>query len=185
MMMRPTSSRERRLIALLILVGIVALFWFGIASPIIAVFSARTERRDQLALQYVHNLRTIGAIPRLRRKAEEQRAAIRTFVIGARNAEAGREWLKDRLQQAVERSGGEFRDAGDAEGQPGWARARASARMTLPQLTAALARLQNNSPWLILEGLSISASDALVTGQSSSMDVQIEASIPLRPATSR
>jgi hypothetical protein len=180
----PTSARERRLVALLILMMAIAILWFAILAPVINGFAERAERREQLSLRYVHNLRTIGSVPRLRRQAEEQRAAISNFVTGARSVEEGREWLKDRLQKAIEQSGGEFREAVDVDARPHWARARASARMTLPQLTAALGRLQNAPPWLIVESLSISASDVLVTGQSSSMDVQVEASIPL-PASAR
>lgn len=184
-MIRPTSPRERRLVALLVLMMVIAILWFAFLSPVINGFAERAERREQLSLRYVHNLRTIGLIPRLRRQAEEQRAAIRTFVTNARTVEQGREWLKDRLQTTIEQAGGEFREAADADARPGWARARASAHMTLPQLTAALGRLQNTPPWLVVESLSISASDALVTGQSSSMDVQVEIAIPLRPASAR
>ncbi|WCM28035.1 type II secretion system protein GspM [Sphingomonas sp. QA11] len=171
--------------ALLILTALVALVHLAIVSPIVGGFATRTERREALTLRYAHNLRTIGSIPRLRRRAEQQRDSIGAFVIEARNVEAGREVLKERLQHTIEHAGGEFREGGDGEGQPGWARARASARMTLPQLTATLDQLQNSSPWLVIETLSVAANDALVTGQSSTMDVQIEVSVPLRPATVR
>lgn len=184
-MIRATSPRERRLMALLILTGLVALAYLGVVAPIMAGFAARAERRDQLTLRYVHNLRTIGSIPRLRRQAEERRRAIGSFVIEARGVEAGREQLKERLRRAIERAGAEFREAGDGEGRPGWVRARASARMTLRQLTATLDQLQNGPPWLVVETLSVGANDALVNGQLSTMDVQIEVSIPLRPASAR
>ncbi|PKP94564.1 MAG: hypothetical protein CVT77_01605 [Alphaproteobacteria bacterium HGW-Alphaproteobacteria-16] len=184
-MMRPSSPRERRLVALLILMALIALVWFAMVSPILGGFSARAAQREELSLRYLHNQRTIAAVPRLRRQAEEQRQRIDVFVLGAANAEAGREALKDRLQRVVERAGGEVRAAIDAEGEPGWARAGISARMTLPQLTTTLDRLQNTPPWLVIETLSVEANDALVTGQSSSMDVQLEASIPLRPAAAR
>lgn len=184
-MMRPVSPRERRLVALLILMALIALVWFAIVSPILDGFSARAEQREQLSLRYLHNQRTIAAVPRLRRQAEEERQRISTFAIGVANAEAGRDVLKDRLQRVVERVGGEVRAAVDAEGRPGWARAGISARMTLPQLTATLDQLQNTPPWLVVETVSVEANDALVTGQSSSMDVQLEVSIPLRPAAAR
>ncbi|RIA46316.1 type II secretion system (T2SS) protein M subtype b [Hephaestia caeni] len=184
-MMRPTSSRERRLLALLILMALVAFVWFAIVSPIVDGFSVRAERREQLNQRYLHNQRTIAAVPRLRRQAEEQRQHMDVFVLGAANAEAGREALKERLQRVVERVGGEVRAAVDAEGESGSVRAGISARMTLPQLIAALDQLQNTPPWLVLETLSVTANDALVTGQSSSMDVQVEASIPFRPAAAR
>ena len=183
--MRPTSVRERRLIALLILTALIAAAWFLIVAPIVAGFQARAERRDRLALTYTHNQRTIAAIPRLRREVELRRVATAAFVAGMPHAEAGREWLKDRLQRAVDGADGEFREGGDAEAPPGWARARASARMTLPQLAVALTRLQNQPPWLIIEAVSITAGNVIVPSQSPVMDVEIEVSIPLRAAAAR
>jgi len=184
-MMRPVSARERRLVALLILMGIVAAIHFLIVAPVVAGFQSRAERLDRLALTYTHNVRTIATIPRLRRQAEAARAATASFVAVVPNVDAGREWLKERLQGAVEAAGGTFREGGDAEGRPGWARAKAAARMTLPQLAAALARLQNQPPWLVVETVSLSAGNTIVPGQSPVMDVEIEASIPIRPAAVR
>ncbi|CAM8663174.1 type II secretion system protein GspM [Sphingobium sp. H39-3-25] len=185
MMIRPTSPRERRLVALLILVALIAVLWFAIVAPIAAGFSTRAQQREQLNLSYLHNQRTIASVPRLRRQAEDARRNIEAYVIGAANAEAGREQLKSRAQRIVERSGGEVRGVGDAEAEAGWARASIAARMNLPQLVSTLDQLQNNPPWLIVETVSVDANDALVTGQSSTMDVQIEIAIPIRAAPAR
>lgn len=184
-MMRPTSPRERRLIALLILTGAVAAIYSLIVAPVLDGFRARAMRRDALMLSYLHDMRTIAAIPRLRRQAELQKQAAEPYRIDVRTVEAGREWLKDRLQTAVERAGGTFREGGDGEGRPDWARARVSARLTLPQLIGTLARLQNDPPWLVVEFVTVTANDALVTGRPSQMDVDIEVSIPLRLAAAR
>lgn len=183
--MRPISARERRLIALLILTAAIAAGYLLVVAPIAAGFQTRAERLDRLALTYAHNLRTIATIPRLRGDAERARAASASFAAMVPNVAAGRDSLKDRLQRAVANVGGEFRDAGDAEAGPGWARTRASARMTLPQVSAALAQLQNQPPWLVVETVGITAGNALVPGQSPVMDVEIEASVPLRPAAAR
>jgi hypothetical protein len=183
--MRPTSTRERRLIALLILTALVTATYFVAVAPIVAGFAARAERRAQLELRYAHNLRTIASIPALRRHAERQRAATAGFALDVRSTETGREWLKDRMQRAVDAAGGEFREGNDAESPSGWARARASARLTLPQLARVLGLLQNQPPWMIVDTLSVTANDALVTGQASPMDVELEASIPLRAAAAR
>jgi hypothetical protein len=184
-MNRPLSAREQRLVALLILTGLIALVYFAVIHPIAAGFAARDARREQLLGTYAHNVRTIASIPRLRRRAEQQRASITAFVLPARNVEAGREALKDRLQRVIEAAGGEFREGADGEGPAGWVQVRATARMTLPQLGATLARLGDERPYLIVDTLTIGADTALVIGQSSAMDIQIEASIPLRPAPAR
>ncbi len=184
-MIRPKSARERRLLALFFLIALAATIWFAVLSPIANGFAARAEKRELLTLRYVHNQRIIDSIPRLRRETEAQRAATRDYAISAANPEAGRDWLKERAQRVIEHVGGEFREATDAEGRPGGVVARISARMTLPKLTAALGQLQNTPPWLVVEMLSVSANDALVTGQPSSMDVQLEISIPLRATATR
>jgi hypothetical protein len=184
-MMRPLSRRERRLVALLILAGLAALLWYGLVAPIAGGFANRAEQRAQLRLRYAHNVRTIALVPRLGKQAAREAAAAAPFRLAAPGVEQGRDALKDRLQRAVEAAAGEFRDVADVDGRPGWLRARVTARLTLSQLNLLLGQLQNNPPWLAIESLSISANDSLVTGQSSTMDVQLEASVPFRPAAAR
>lgn len=183
--MRAISARERRLVALLILTALVTAAYFLVVAPIVAGFHARAERAERLRLLYVHNLRTIATIPRLRREAERDRAEARAFFLAVPGAEAGREVLKDRVQRAVEAAGGSFREGADADGGAGWARVRATARMTLPQFLAALASLQNQPPWLVIDHVGMSAGNALVPGQPPILDVEFEAAIPFRPAAAR
>lgn len=181
----PQSPRERRLVALLVLVAVIALAWLLLVAPVLGGFSERAQRREALALQYAHNLRTVGAIPRLRRQAERQRAVAVDYVVAAPNVEAGREVVKAGLQAAIEANGGEYREGGDAEARPGWARASASARLTLPQLVAVLTRVQNDRPYLVLDAVTIASDEALVTGRADALEVQIDASVPLRAPAAR
>lgn len=184
-MMRPISARERRLVAVLILVAAIAAVYFLVVAPIAAGFSARADQRERLVLRYLHNVRMIATIPRLRRQAEMQGAAVRVFAIDVRDAETGREWLKERLRRAITESGGDYRNGQDAEGRPGWVSARASAVLTSAQLAAVLARLQNQPPWLVVESVTVTVQDSPVAGTASAMDVELETSIPLRPAAAR
>lgn len=183
--MRPLSLRERRLVAVLILVAVVALVFRLVIAPLTNGFAERAARKRDLALQYEHNVRVIATVPRLTRAAERMRADVRPFTLAADDVQGARDLLKERLQQTVERAGGEFRSAADVEADPSWVRAGATARLTLPQLTAVLAALQNTPPWLVIDTLTIGADDALVTGRASNMDVQLEASIPLRTPAAR
>jgi hypothetical protein len=186
-MNRTLSPRERRMVALLILMALFALVYLAVVAPIASGFAARDARREQLLLRYQHNVRTIASIPRLRRQSEQRRAASRAFVLPAHDLESGREALKERLQRAIEAGGGEFREANDGEGEarPGWAQARATASTSLGQLTATLARLQQDQPFLVVDTLTVGADAALTTGRPSALDVQIEASIPIRPGIAR
>ena len=187
------------MVAMLLLLAFATLVYLVVIAPIIAGFAARGRQRDRLDIAYAHNRHVIDTIPRLRRDALRQHAAA-AFVLdtgavdtGAADtgavdtgaAGAGRDRLTDRLQTIVEQAGGEFRAGYDGEELPGWARVRATARMTLPQLTVALQQLRTTPPYPVIESLSIDAEDALVTGRSSILDVDIEASLPLRPTPTR
>lgn len=184
-MKRQLSSRERRLLALLILIAFAALCYLLAIEPIVEGYSVRAARRQQLETIYRHNQKTIASVPLLRRQAEQQRKITDRFTIRAATIEDGRELLKTRLRRAIEHAGGEYREGSDGDGRTNWAKVRAKARMTLPQLTSVLAQLQNQPPWLVIDTLAISADDALVTGKSTEMDIEIEASIPLRTAAAR
>lgn len=184
-MMRALSERERRLVALLLLIALLAGAYYALVAPILDGFASRAEKRAHLSLRAQHNQRTIAALPHLGRQAAQQRAAAADYEIEASSPEAGREWLQERLRHAVVTAGGEYQDGADGEGRTGWVHARARARLTLPQLVAVLTSLQAEPPWLIVESLAVTANDALAGGPSLTMDVDIEAAIPVRIAAAR
>lgn len=183
--MRALSAREQRLVALLLLVVAAALVQLVVIGPIVSGFTSRAERRAMLQLRYQANQRVIGAIPRLRREAERQRAATDRFTLRAADAGTADEALRERLQHAVEAAGGEFRGSESIAVTPGWAGARLTARLSAPQTMALIAMLENQTPYLIARALVVSADDALVTGHASPLDVQLEVSVPLRLARAR
>jgi hypothetical protein len=183
--MRPTSQRERKLIAIGLLVLAVALVWLLVIAPIAAGFGERAERRQRLQLEYQHNTRSIAAIPRLRRQAEGQRDALSRFVLTAPTTTAGSQLLRERIERAVNETGGEFLAGEDADAPAGWIAVRASARLTLDQLTRALARLQDEPPWLVIDAMDVSADQALVNGGLNPMEVSLEAQVPIRTAPTR
>ena len=184
-MMRPISSRERKLVAIGLLVALIAAVQLGIVAPILDGFAARAARREELLLRYQHNERTIASIARLRRKAERQGAELGRFTLSAATAELAGELLKERLQRTIESAGGEFRSSDEVTAPTGWIRARADCELTLDQMTRLLRQLQNEPPYLVVESLTVSADKALLSGQPGPMDVRIEAAIPYRPAASR
>ena len=180
--MRQLSRRESRLIALLILIATIALVYFVLAVPVISSFSASAEKRKELALHYAANKRIIDSIPRLRVTAQEHNRMASDYILTAADAGNAGEILRQRLQTAVLAIGGEFRGAEDIAAPPHAAATRFTARMSWPQLLSLLASLQNSRPFLTLSSLTVSANDALVTGRATTLDVQLEASIPFHPA---
>ena len=183
--MRTLSQRERKLLALFILCIVASLIWVVIVGPVISGFSERSARRSLLTQQYQANQRMIGSIPRLRRQVERQREDLRNFVITAPTQAAAGVILQERLQRTIENAGGEVRAIEDASGADGQARAHGSARMTLAQLTAMLARLQNEPPYLVVEALNIAADQAVLSGRPETMEVGLEISGPVILSKSR
>lgn len=181
-MMRPTTPREKRLVAVGLLVLAIALVWLLIVAPIVAGFSERAERRERLLLEYQHNTRSIAAIPRLRRQAERQSEALGRFTLAAPNPTVATQLLRERIERVVTEAGGEFLAGEDADAPAGWVSVRANSRLTLDQLSRALARLQDEPPWLVIDALDISADQALVNGRLNPMEVSFEAQVPTRPA---
>lgn len=174
-MMATLSPRERRLIAILILVAGVALLWLGLIAPLASGFAERAEQRERLALVHANNARLIASIGRLRRLAEAQRADRDRFRIVAPTLAAANEMLKARLSDTVTNAGGQTRSVQEAEADPGRVRAWIEARMTLPQLLTALHALEAQAPLLALSSLSISADPAATAARPDTLNVRIEA----------
>jgi len=183
--MNSLSARERKLVAIGILVALVALAWGLIVSPILAGFEARTAQRERLASAFARNERLIASIPRLRRAIEARATTAANFRTEGANVAAATEALKERLSGQVSSNGGELRAMQEIGDRPGWVRAWVEARMTLPQLIATLQTVQNQPPYLAVNSLTISADRALQSGKLDLMDIRLEASSPTSPAKPR
>lgn len=181
--MRSLSARERKLVAVLLLIGALALLHLIVVGPIVDGFRERADRREMLVRQYQANQRLVDSMPRLRRWAEQQRASLRDFVLNAANPAAASVALQERLQNQIEAAGGELRSVEEAAAGEGLVGARASVRMTLDQLTRLLNELQNRPPYLNVEALSVSADQALISNRLDILEVSLEVSVPSGPAT--
>ena len=183
--MKTLSQRERRLVSLLVLAGLMALVWIVLIAPLLNGFSERAIRRNSLLLQYQTNQRIVGSIPRLRRQAERQRDVYSSFAVSAPSLGAVSTVIQERLQNTVDGAGGELRGVEEVATADQQVRLRASARMTLAQLSAVLARLQNETPFVVVETLNIAADQAAISGRLEIMEVSFEVSVPVIVAKSR
>ncbi|MFM9827775.1 MAG: type II secretion system protein GspM [Sphingomonas sp.] len=176
--MAQLSARERRLIAVLLLVAAVAVAWVAVVAPIIDGFAARAAEHERLRAVFAANGRLVANIPRLRRLAEAQRAQTGSFQIVAGDAVAAQEILKERLSSAVERAGGTTTATEDVEGDAGWVQAWVQARATQAQMIRVLADLQNSTPYLVVTSVAVSADRAGQSDGSASsdgtLDIRIE-----------
>jgi len=184
-MMRPLSRREARLVALLIFVVALVLVHLVVIAPLWAGFADRAAQRQVLTRQIQANGRMVAAIPRLRRLAEARKAMGSDYTLSAPDSAAAGEALRARLQSAVLAAGGEFLSGEDITAPANTAAVRISLRLGWLPLLQLTQGLENSRPYLTISSLAIGADDALVTGQATKLDVQIEASIPFKPAAAR
>lgn len=182
--MRRLSERERRLLAVGLLVLVVALAWLAVAAPIIGGFEARAEERRLLRATLARNERLLASLPQLRRRAEAQRREAGRYALPQADPAQAREALKARLAATLAAGGGEVRSVQDADGErpAGWVGARADATVTLSQLHDSLERLGNEEPYVVIEYLSIGADRAFTTGVSGPLDVRVEVAAQHRAA---
>ncbi len=183
--MRALSPRESRLVAVMILIALfVAVQWLVIG-PVVAGFTGRAAERTDLALRYAANDRMIAAIPRLRRQAESRQRALAGFALRAPDQATATEQLRERLQAQVAAVGGDFRGAEDLPAAEGTAACRIRARLSSEQLFRLLALAQNARPALVIPSLVVGADDALIVAHAVTLDVQLDASIPVLAAPAR
>lgn len=184
--MTSLSDRERRLVAILILIALITLGWLAIVSPILSGFEARAAERERLALVQASNQRLIDNVALLRRQAETQRADMARFHLIAPTPVGAAEQLKDRVSALIGDAGGEVRALQDVETAEGRIELRVEARVNDAQLVRLLERLQNAEPLLIVRALSVSAASALgassFASSSRNLDIRLDVSASHSPA---
>lgn len=183
--MKPLSARERKLVAVGLLIAVFALFWLGMVQPLYSVFATNAERRVELQQNYRQNERLIARISTLRRAAEEQQKIQWQYAIKAQNADQASELLRARLESSLAKVGGELRSTESIDASAGWAQASATALVSNEQLAEWISLLNKQQPYLVVESLNIVADRALNSGRLDSMDVKIEVSIAINPTNAR
>ncbi len=183
--MRPLSARERRLVAIALLLAVVAVVWFLIVGPFVGGFFDRAAERRELIASHQRNERTLASIPIWRKAAEAQRRHAERFAIPAQSEQLAVEALKERLAALATNEGFQITAIQDLDADTAAeAKVRADLQITLTQLHESLRRLETEGPYVV-EYLSVSADRALATGRSSRLLVRLEVGAPWRPVRSR
>lgn len=172
------SLRERRLIALLLLVLALAAAWFAVVGPIVDGFAARSAEREQLTEERSRGQRLIEALGSWRALAARQRATSADFAMRAPTEDAALDLAKQRLLSVVLAQGGVIKSIHEQPGEPGEVRLRAELQLSLTQLTSSLRLIENQKPYVIIEKLSIASDQSAVSGRLSPMDVSIDLGFP-------
>ena len=180
--MKPLQPRERKIVAIGILVAILAVLWFALIDPIVVGFIGRAEERSELTATYQRNERVLAGIATWRAEADEQKATERQYAIVAPTRALAVENLKQRLNRMAESQGAVVQTISElpAEAPEGWVRVRVDLQLTMSQLYKSLNRLENEAPYVVVGYVSVVADRATQTGHLATMDVRLEVSAPVR-----
>jgi type II secretory pathway component PulM len=174
--MRPLDARERRVVAIGLLVLAIALVWLAVLGPLVGGFVDRAAEREQLKATLARNRKIMAALPVMRAAAEAQGRAAPRFVIAAPSETLAVEALKDRVRHLATDEGFTLASVEDlqADAPAGAVRVRADMTVGLTQLTDTLKRLENEGAYVVVDYISISADQALALRRLAPMGVRLE-----------
>lgn len=174
--MRELSPRERRLVALGLLVLAVALVWLVIIGPLVGGFFDRAAEKKRLAETYQVNARLISSLPALRATAAAQRGGGARFAIAAPSETLAAEALKQRLQHIAADQGYKVAAVEDlqADAPAGTVKLRADVTLNLTQLYETIRRLETEDAYVVIDYLSVTADRSLALGRLAPLDVRVE-----------
>lgn len=180
--MRPMTLRERRLMALAVLAGMIALLWVALMEPVIGGAFRRNEERQALLTQWARGERLLTAMAHFKSIASAQSNTAPKFVIQAPTTALATEKLKERVAGAVNGEGGTVKAiSGVDEGVPGsWVRVRTDLRVTHDQLYRTLRRLESEAPYVVIDFLSIAADRSAVSGELEPLEAALAVSAFVR-----
>jgi Tfp pilus assembly protein PilO len=185
--LKPLEPRERKIVAVGLLVAAIAGVWLGVVSPLVGGVEARAEKRRELLARYQANQRLMAALPSFRTEALAQRRSAALYQITAPTETQASEALRQRLSQALTDAGGTVSAVQpiQADVPRGWISVRADARINLTQLVASLRRLENEPPYVVVDYASLGADRALLTGHAAPLDVRLQVSALAHTTPSR
>lgn len=179
--MRPLEPRERKVVAVAILLAALVVVWYALVNPLLVGFIDRAEERSELLATYQKNQRVLAGIANWREEADQQSATQSQYAIVAPTKVLAAENLKQRLNRLANMVGGSVQTVSELPAESdGWVRVRADMQLTMSQLYKSLSRLENEAPYVVVGYVSVVADRAVQTGHLATMDVRIEVSAPVR-----
>jgi general secretion pathway protein M len=181
--MKPLTPRERRLVAVGLLVAAIAAVYLIILQPLVGGFFDRAQQKVDLRETYVRDQKLIAALPALRAAAETQRASQPRFAIAAQNEILAAETLKGRLQRIAADEGFTVRAIDDlqADAPQGAVKLRTDLTLTLTQFYETIRRLQNEDTYVVVDFTSVSADRSYGANRLEPIDVRLELEAAWRP----
>ena len=185
--MKPMTARERRLVALGLLMLALAAIYLLVLLPLVGGALNRASHKRDLRQAYQRNARVIASLPTLRAAAEAQRASLARFALTAPSEALAAEVLKERLQKLSADEGFAVRAIEDmqADAPQGAIKVRADLTLTLTQLYETIQRLQNEDAYVVIDYISINADRSAAARKLAPIDVRLELQTAWRPIKAR
>ncbi len=162
--MNGLALRERRLIAIALLLALVAAVWLGLVRPVIGGFQDRADQRAAALDDYARNARMIRSYRRLRADALAQARAAPDLEIVAPTPAAAAEAARDRLGRDLAASGASVHAVRGQPSGPGTVRLRADFQISMAGLNTLLRRVHDQAPSGIVDSLSVAADSVAANG---------------------
>jgi general secretion pathway protein M len=178
--MRPLTARERRLVAIALLVAAIVVFYLGLAAPLWRGFADRGVERERLLDEISVSGHLIDQAEFWRAQAARQKTDADAFAMAAPTREAAVEAATQRIDGAVVSQGAVVKTIREQTGGAGLIRVRVDLEASLTAFVASLKLLENQKPYVLVEKLSISADQAATAGRLSPMEISIDLAVPYR-----
>ena len=182
--MRRLNPREKKLVAVGILIILVALAFALIVRPIVGGFNARAEERQRLLGTYQRDSRALGSLHVVGADLRVQRTTDGRYAVSAPSPAVASAFLRERVGRIVTQSGGTLKTTEDlqADARPGELRVRADAALTTAQLVQVVRRLETEEPYAVIDNLASAVGNDASSGREDPMAVRLEVSTRFRPA---
>lgn len=171
------ARRERRLLAVGLLVLALALVWLAIVRPILAGFEAREDEREQLLTTYARGERVIGAMRATRAALRAQRAGAADWALSAPSPALATDILRELVLNAARANRATVASVQEAQAQPGTVAVRADLTTTPDKLGPLLVALENIRPWPVVEQFNVVADRSLEVATGAAVDVRVDLSV--------
>ncbi len=175
--MRALVPRERRLLALGLLVLVFGLVWFVVVRPIVDGFDTREEERQQLLLNYARGERVIGAMRATRAALRLQHASAADYAVQAPSAALATDLLRERVINAARAAHATVASVQETQAPAGTVAVRADLTLPSERIAPLIAAIENARPWPVIEQFGVVANSSVAVDTATPVDVRLDVSV--------
>jgi hypothetical protein len=177
-MITELTLRERRLVAIGILVALVVGTCLLLIAPVARSFAVRDSERQSLLAQYAKNASNINNMRHWRREADRQSQTKNRYSVQAASRQEAVEILREQIIRQFVKIGGEVRNCQEIEAPAGWLRVRLAARLDIFKIERGIRTFQNQMPFAVVQTATVTGDRFATANPSQTLDIKLEISAP-------